>query len=93
MKQISIHQFTFTKETQTLSAFESDLRGVIDFAALLNFEAFEIVGKRETRRYCFVEVEREQTRFEAGDITAWKFRPVDGYGRGIDGPRLIVFND
>jgi len=93
MQQISIHDLSFNKETQTLSVDESDIRHKINLTALLNYEAFEIVGKREIRRYCFVEVEREQLSFELGDITAWKFRPVAKYGRGMDGPRFIVFND
>lgn len=93
MQQISVRAFGFNKTTQTLSAFESDIRHQINFALLLTYETFEIVGVRETRRYQFVETQYEQSGFEIGDVEAWHFRPVDGYGRGVDGPRLVVFND
>jgi len=93
MKQISIHNFTYNKDSQTLVAEESDLRGKFDMAAALRYESFEIVGKRETRRYCFYDIQREGARNEAGDIQAWLFRPVDRLGRGVDGPRLKILND
>jgi hypothetical protein len=93
MQQVPVRTFTYNKETQNLSACESDLRGVFDMDRALRYETFEIVGDRETKRYCFYDVQREKARYEIGDIQAWLFRPVDGFGRAADGPRLIIFND
>ncbi len=93
MQQIPVRAFHWNKETQVLSAEESDLRHLINMGPLLNYETFEVVGERETRKYCFYELMREESRFETGDIQGWKFRPVDGFGRGIEGPRIIIFND
>lgn len=93
MQQVSVHVFTYNKVSQTLSAEESDLRGVFDMGRALSYETFEIVGVRETKRYCFYDVKRERAHNEVGDIQAWLFRPVDGFGRGIEGPRLTIYND
>jgi hypothetical protein len=94
VQEISVHEFTWNKATNTLSTFVSDLAAThFNFEAALRYEAFMINGETRNIRYCFYEVEREKTRFEHGDIVAWKFRPVDGFGRGIEGPRLVVYND
>lgn len=93
MQQISIMAFTFDKTTQTLSEEASSLTGQLDISRLLRYESFEVVGKRETKRYCLFDVKREQARNEVGDILAWMFRPVDGFGRGLPGPRLMIIND
>ena len=93
MQQVPVRTFTFHRESQTLTAEASDLHGRFDLERALRYETFEIVGDRETKRYCFFDVKREQARNEVGDIQAWLFRPVDGYGRGVDGPRLHILND
>jgi len=93
MQQIAITQFSFNKTTQVLCAMISDIQHLIQTGRLLAYEPFEIVGKRETRRYCLHTVEREQARNEIGDIQAWIFRPVDRFGRSLPGPQLTLFND
>lgn len=93
MQQISIHAFGFNKVTQVLSEEASTLSNRLDMNPLLRYEAFEVVGKRETRRYCLFEVEREQARNEPGDILVWKFRQVDRFGRALGGPQIHIFND
>lgn len=93
MQKVPVRTFTYHRETQTLVAEASDLRGVMDLSAALRYEAFEVVGDRETKRYCFYDVKRERTLFETGDIQAWLFRPIDGFGRGLEGPRIHILND
>lgn len=93
MQQISVMVFGFDKTTQILSEEASSLTGQLDLSRLLRYETFEIVGKRETKRYCLYDVQRERAHNEVGDIQAWLFRPVDGYGRAAPGPRLTIFND
>lgn len=93
MQQISVMVFTFDKVTQTLSEEASSLTNQLDLSRLLRYESFEVVGKKETKRYCLYDVKREQARGEQGDILAWLFRPVDGFGRAAPGPRLEIVND
>lgn len=93
MQRISVQTFSYDKVTQTLSEEASSLTGQLDLNALLRYETFEIVGVRETKRYCFYDVKREAARNEVGDIQAWLFRPVDNFGRAAAGPRLTIIND
>lgn len=93
MQQISVAVFTYDKVTQTLSEEASSLTNQLNMARLLRYESFEVVGKRETKRYCLYDVRREQARGEVGDIQAWLFRPIDGFGRAAPGPRLEIVND
>jgi hypothetical protein len=93
MQRISVMTFTFNKETQTLMEDASSLTGQLDLSRLFRYEAFEVVGKHETKRYCLYDVKREGARNEVGDIQAWMFRPVDNFGRAATGPRLIIVND
>lgn len=93
MQQVSVRTFTYDKVSQTLSAEASDLRGVFDLDRALSYQTFEIVGARETKKYCFYDVRKERAHNEHGDIQAWLFRPVDNFGRGVEGPRLTIFND
>lgn len=93
MQQISVQEFTFNKETQTLSTFESDIRGKLDLDRVLRYESIQVIGVRENKLYAFYDVLRERTRNEVGDIQAWKLRPVDRFGRRVDGPEMVIFND
>ena len=93
MLQISINHFGYNRETGNLSEEASTLSSVVDVNLLLSGNHFEIVGKRETRRYCLEKAVREESRFEVGDILYWSFRPVDRLGRFIPGVSLLVFND
>lgn len=93
MQQISIHAFGFNKETQVLSEEASTLSNRLNMDSLLRYEAFEVVGNRETRRYCLFDIEREPAQNEWGDILVWKFRQVDRFGRALGGPQIHIFND
>lgn len=93
MQQVPVRAFGYNKADNTLTVCASDLNGVLDLSSLLNYETFEIVGDRQTKRYCFYDVKRERAYNKVGDIQAWLFRPVDNFGRAAEGPRLTVFND
>ena len=93
MQQISVRTFTYDKTAQVLSEEASSLTNQLDLSRLLRYESFEVVGDRETKRYCLYDVRRERAIGEVGDILAWLFRPVDGFGRAAPGPRLEIVND
>jgi hypothetical protein len=90
MQSIEVGAFTYDKLSNTMSAFDSDLRGKLDLNPLLNFQSFQVVGRWSTKTYCLFEVDRDRRENE---IKAWKFRPINGHGKAVDGPILIIFND
>jgi hypothetical protein len=91
--KLSIDDFTWNKATQVLSSEASCLSVKIDINRLLRYETFEVVGKRETRKFCLFDVIREEAHHEPGDIEAWMFRQVDNFGRALGGPQIMIFND
>jgi hypothetical protein len=93
MQRISVETFSYNKVAQVLSEDASSLTGQLDLKALLNYETFQVVGRREIKLYQFVQVKRDGARHEIGDIVCWEFRPVDGFNRGVPGPKLVIFND
>ena len=93
MQRIPVQAFTFNKETQTLSTDASDIQNLLDMDRVLHYESIQVIGVRETKLYAFYDVVRERARNEIGDIQAWKLRPVDRFGRRVDGPEMVIFND
>lgn len=94
MQTIGVEAFSYNRQAQILMVEESDLRGKLDLKPLISgYEHFQVVGHHETKRFMFWNIQREIARDEVGDIIAWEFRPVDRFGRGVDGPKLIVLND
>jgi hypothetical protein len=95
VQELSVHDLTFIKASQTLTTFASDLQAqAFDLDSVVNrVEPFQIRGEREARTYQFYDVQREGARHEVGDVTAWLFRHVDSFGRALPGQRMIVFND
>lgn len=93
MQQISARLFGYHRETNVLSQEESTLRGQIPMKSMTQGIPFEVVGKRETRRYLLDKPVREQSRWEVGDILYWSFRPVDRAGRFVSGVEIRIYND